>query len=444
MTSYELKNATRARTVMRDEEGPWYTLDNAAIIMPAVANERGTSVYRIGMDLDHPIKVDELSRALASITPRFPYYHVELRRGFFWYYFKPSSRPLVPVSDEGYPCMGLDMHKRGTQLMRVRIRGRSLACELSHILADGYGSVIFVKALLLEYFRLLGTPAGRADMGFDLEALPDAEEYEDAYHRFFKPGVPIPDPLPRVFHLPSRLLPPGQYRVITAEFPMDGLVALAKSHGASVTEFMAAVYLESLISLRETLPAAKLRKANPLVSLEIPVNLRRFHPTRTMRNFSLFVLPTIDTRLGPWTLESLTSYVRHFMAIYNDPRHMARQISRNAGGGRNLAVRLVPLRIKDFFARLLFDSLGEGLISGLFSNLGNMQLPPEIAPHVTAMNMLGAPSPSLKTHAAMVSWKGTVYLSFGSLAESRELERIFLSRLASLGLALRVRCGMDR
>jgi hypothetical protein len=41
-------------TRREDEQGEWYALDNAAIIMPAVANEITTSLFRFEAELDAP------------------------------------------------------------------------------------------------------------------------------------------------------------------------------------------------------------------------------------------------------------------------------------------------------------------------------------------------------------------------------------------------------
>lgn len=443
MTKIEYHNARQAQTAHYDESGAWYKLDNAAIIMPAVTNRRTTSLFRIAFELDHPVRVRELSAALEKLSLRFPYLAVELHQGFFWNYFQPLKHPLRMSLDSGYPCMDFDLRKKGSQLVRVRVVRNSIACEFSHVLTDGSGGLIFVKALLVEYFRLLGLNPTLTELDFDPDSEPDPEEYEDAYQRFYKPGTPIPKPLPKVYHLRSPLLPPNQYRVTVGEIALDELLAQARSHKASITEFLSGVYLESLLRIRAAQPAAALRCSKPYISLEMPVNMRKFFPTKTLRNFSLFILPTIDTRLGPWSLDELISYVRRYMAMEHDPRYISQQISRNAGGGRKLAVRLIPLFVKNFFARLLFVVLGEALISGLLSNLGAVSLPQEIQAHVKSLSLVGAPSRTLKTHASFLSWNDTLYVAFGSLATSRELERLFFSRLASLGMGVRVHSNME-
>lgn len=180
-----------------------------------------------------------------------------------------------------------------------------------------------------------------------------------------------------------------------------------------------------------------------MAAVEIPVNMRRFYPSRTLRNFTLFILPAVDLRLGPYTFEELVRIVHHRVALENEEREIARQISRNAGGGRKLLVRLVPLVLKNFFARMLYDSLGEGLITGLLTNLGSMTLPAPLDEKVRRFEFVPAPSRSLKTNAALCSWKGELHVTFGSRARSREVERRFFSVLSSIKLRARIECDAD-
>lgn len=437
--THEARNAKRARTGFSDQTGPWYKLDNAATIMPAVTTRRNTTLFRLSVTLDHPVKLVELEGALEKTVSRFPYFLVSLRRGFFWYYFQPLTVPVRPISDLGQPCVGHDIRVPGAPLFRVRLRDRTIACEFSHVLTDGTGGTTFLRVLLVEYFRRCGTVSEVSDLGFSLDGFPDPEEYEDAYHRFYKPGVPVPSALPQVFHLESPLIPHPGYRVISGVIPLDAVLAQAKARHVSMTEFLAAVYIESLLAIRASYVERK-KRVRPVISLEIPINMRRFYPTKTLRNFSLFILPSVDSRLGAWTLEQLVSYVHHYMGIENDERRIATQISRNAGGSRKLVVRMIPLFIKDFFARILFVALGEGLVSGFLSNLGPLILPPEISGHVERVDFVGAPSQGIGTHASIVSLNGNLYLGFGSLLQSRDLERLFFSRLAALGLPVHVDC----
>jgi len=449
-----VKNANihMSRTGFYDETGPWYVLDNAGIIMPAVSNSVATSLFRISADLDRPVKLSALQGALDHCARRFPYFVVELRRGFFWYYLEPHGRRLRVEADSRSPSQNYNINKKGRCLFRVRARGNRIACEFSHALTDGTGGIRFFKNLLVEYFSIGAASQGErptAAQGepepcdsdlYRMDAVADHREYEDAYNKYFTQEYPKPAKLPRAFHIHSPQLPHFEYRITCGILPLDQAMDMARSLGATVTEFLAAVFLDALQDLWLALPPAQRRK-RPRLAVEIPVNMRKFYPTKTNRNFSLFVLVTQDMRLGRRDFAEIVSRAHLQMRFETDVRTIAQQISRNVSGARKLAVRLVPLVVKDFFAKLLFSALGEDLVSGFVSNLGAVSLPEGVAEHVERLDFLPAPSPYNKTSASVVSWGGRLYINFGSLAQSRELERLFFTRLRALGLPVKIECN---
>jgi NRPS condensation-like uncharacterized protein len=437
------RNKKKSRTGFVDEDGAWYILDNAATIMPAASNRVNSSLFRVSATLDAPVHLPSLEAALARTVRRFPYFALELHRGFFWYYLEPHTAPIHVVADAESPCQDFNVNKKGTCLLRVRAQGRRVACEFSHTLTDGTGGFRFLKNLLAEYFRLRGVEANGADPDlYDLDARPDPEEYEDSYNRYFSGQYPIPEACKRAFQIRSPLLEPFNYRVTTGIVPVAPALELAKSYGATLTELVTAVFIDAFQSMYFDLPERERRRRSPFAAIEVPVNMRKFYPTKSNRNFSLFVLITQDFRLGRRDFREIVERAHHQMRFEVDERNIARQISRNVGGTRNMAVRLVPLVLKDFFARMLFSALGESLISSFISNIGAVSLPEGPAEHVERFDFFPAPSLTTLTNASMLSWKGNLYIGFGSLARSRELERLVLTRLRKLGLPVKVECNL--
>jgi hypothetical protein len=440
-------NLRKSRTGFQDETGTWYALDNAGTIMPAVSNSVATSLFRISAELDEAVNLADLEAALAAVSARFPYFAVDLKRGLFWYYLEPHQGPLRVEADTDSPSQAYDINRRGRCLFRVRAKGGRIACEFSHALSDGTGGMRLFKNLLVEYFRRRGVgapPPGEApdpDL-YDLGARPDPEEYEDAYNRHFSEEYPVPERLPRAFHIKCPQLPRHRYRITCGIVPLAPALAKAKEYGASITEMFAAAFLEALQEIWLAAPPAELRRQRPHLSVEIPVNMRKFFPTKSNRNFSLFVLVTQNMKLGKRDFPEMVERAHHQLRYEIDSRNIARQISRNVSNSRKMAVRLVPLVLKDFFAPFLFNAFGEDLLSGFISNIGPASLPAAVAERVRRFDFIPAPSVYNKTNASVVSWKGNLYINFGSLARSRELERLFFRRLVSLGLPVRIECNM--
>jgi len=437
------KNLKHSITKFGKGAAIYWTLDNAAIIMPAVSSERRTFLFRLSASLDHPIVFSAMNRAFKRVCRRFPYFLVHLRRGFFWYYLQPVTQLPELEPDFGPANIGMSLKDKNRFLFRVRLRGNRIACEFSHILTDGTGAMIFLRTLVTAYFNELGVKAEPDSLPewINLDEEPFQEEYEDAYQRFYKSSIPKVKNKPLAYHIKSELLPPGQYRVICGMIPVAELSLKAKTFGVSINDILVAAYFSALYKLRKSelskTPVLG-KKPKPLLSVEVPINLRKFYKTRTMRNFTLFALPSMDARFGEMDFEKLVKRVHYLMRLKGDEASMAIQIQRNAGSTRNLLVRMTPLVIKDFFARILFNRLGEGMMSGLISNIGPVSLPKELESHVKRIDFIGAPSTIMKTGASAISWNGMLYISFHSLAKSTELEKLFFRCLASLGLHIKV------
>ncbi|HEY9054299.1 MAG TPA: hypothetical protein VIO60_05715 [Rectinemataceae bacterium] len=437
------RNRRFSRTGHFDEAGAWYSLDNAGIIMPAVADRTNTTLFRIEAILSSDLDPPALAEALKRVASRFPYFDVVLKRGFFWYYLDHGVSVLKLLPDESDPCQGWNINEKGRSLVRILFSGRRIACEFSHALTDGYGGLCFVKSLIVEYCRILGVEPG-IGLGegafsdiLDPSAKPDPTEWEDAYHRFFPGRLPPPEPNPRAWHIGGETLPKGRYRIIVGSLELDPLVKESKRRGVTLTEFLSAVYLDALQDLWF---ASSARKREHFISLEIPVNLRRYFSTKSLRNFSLFILLRENLLLGRRDFEELVKRAHYQMRLENDIKSISRQIARNAGGARHPLVRAIPLFVKDFFARILFAKLGETMLSGFLSNLGKVELPPAIEPFVESFVFIPAPSSTTLVNAAAVAYKDKLTISFGSLASSREMERLFFSKLRSLGFVASVRC----
>jgi len=447
-TDHQRRNKNRASLHFNDEGGSWYALDNAAIIMPAVSSGAATYLFRISATLQAPVFLPALEAALARVARRFPYFVVQLGKGFFWHYLEAARKPLRVEADGRSPCQDFDMHRKGTILMRVRARRSTIACEFSHIITDGTGGMRFLKNLLAEYFRILEPALPGLDPTalavdpdfYDLDEPPQADEMEDSYNLHYPEGFPFPPKEAGAWHIDGSFLPEGEYRTITASIPLEASLGAARHHGVSLTEFLAAVYFEAL---QELWLGTRPRPRRSHLAVEIPVNMRAFIPSRTSRNFSLMVHPAIDMRLGRRELPELISTVHHQARNETTERNLKRHIARNVLGGRAAYVRLLPLGLKSFLMRSFYEYFGMGRISGELSNLGPVRMPEALAGRIAHFDLVIAPLRAIRSGAALLSWAGELRITFSSLIAERELERRFFVRLQSLGLPVKVECNFE-
>jgi len=413
---------------------PWFSLDHAAVIYPPTINARTTAFFRLQVVVDEPVDIDRLAQAIRAINRRLPYYHVELRRGFFWYYFERNRGPLAPIADSKYPMQMPEAGIPGAHLYRVRVHRNRIALEISHIITDGSGGMILLKTLLGEYFRLSGLDVHYGDGVLDPAGGPEPGEWEDSFARYSVPGTPAPPMEQPAWHIPGAILPLGQLRITTGRLPVQAALAAAKNHAATLTEYMAAQYLAVLQEIQEAELAGASRFRRLPIKLEIPANMRLLFPSVTMRNFSLFLTPQLDTRLAHYSFDEILRLVQSQMTLGMHRGELTRIITRNVEASRSMLVRTLPLPLKNVLMRTLSQIYGDRLFSGVLSNLGRASLPEPIASRVRSLDMLVNCTPTIKTSASMISHGDVLSISFGSLCDRNDVEHLFFTRLVKAGL----------
>ncbi|MCU7552642.1 hypothetical protein OCK74_26215 [Chitinophagaceae bacterium LB-8] len=413
----------------------WLRLDNAAKIYPAVQDMELTSVFRIAVELKARIKAKQFIETVHTIENRFPYYKVKLKAGFFWYYLEHHNLQIAVEVDHEIPCRAFDKNEL---MFRVLVKENRISVEFSHILTDATGAFEFLKTLLLVYLEKCNVLLPTNLPFYHPEENPSKEEYEDAYSRYFKKLDSPLIKIPKAFHLPFHIYKPPRFDVITAIIPLDIIIKKAKEYEVSLTEYLTAVYLYSLQDIYDQLTSFKKRRSIKIIRIEVPVNLRKMYPTKTMRNFSLYVMPGLDLRLGHYSFEEIVKVVYHQMQLETDKKLISKMIARNVGGEKNPFIRGIPLFIKSFVLSKLY-ALGTRQYSGVVTNLGKINFSPEINALINKFIFIPPPPNNiLKVNCGTVGFDNKLVLCFGNITTSKELERRFFKFLTAQGIPVKL------
>jgi NRPS condensation-like uncharacterized protein len=157
-----------------------------------------------------------------------------------------------------------------------------------------------------------------------------------------------------------------------------------------------------------------------------------------MRNFSLFVSPELDERMGSYSFPETVARVHHLMRAQADPRELGVQIARNVAAELNPIVRAVPLVLKDKYLSFLHHRFGDNVYSGILSNLGRVELPETMEEHVQRIGFCLGPNPVIKKDCAVMSYRDELSVAFTSTIENRELEHRFFTHLLGEGVPVTV------
>lgn len=199
----------------------------------------------------------------------------------------------------------------------------------------------------------------------------------------------------------------------------------------SITVYLVAIYMFVLQEIFEEQIRKKKIWRRKKLRIQVPVDLRNIFPSKSMRNFTLFVLPEIDVRLGHYTFDEIVKSVYHQMQLETDMKLIHKNISRNVRSEKKIYIRGIPLFLKSLILRLKYYSLGTKQYSGVLTNLGNIDLPDETCRMVDYF-ILTPPPPNkmLKLNCGVAGFGDKLVLSFGNVTKSMEFEKKFLQFLS--------------
>lgn len=416
----------------------WLKLDNAAKLFPAIMSDNLTSVFRITASLKEPVKYSVIKEAVAITAKRFPYFNVSLGSGLFWHFLEFNDQiPRIQVEEE-IPCTAFAVKRRNEPLYRVIIKGNRISVEFIHILTDGGGGLEYLKSLLYTYLTIKGTKINSHGELLLPGTTVSAEEFEDGYNKYFK-RLPPPSRLVKAWHLPFNLNEKPRLRVLRADIDTGEILGMARKLNVSVTEYFVSVYLFSLYEIFISSGSKTREKIKKVLRIEVPVNMRNKFPCRTMRNFTLFIMPEIDLRLGNYTFEEILQSVHHQMQIGADIKQISRFLSSNVSKEKLFIIRIMPLFIKKMATSAIYKELGSKRMTGLVTNLGLVTLPGNMGDMIDSFEFIPAPpDPEVKVNIGLISFNDRFRIFFSNITKSNELERRILKHLANTGIHVKI------
>lgn len=413
----------------------WYKLDLSAIVYPTLQRRDFSSVYRLSVMLKEKIDPVLLQTALDRTLPRFPTYKVAIRKGLFWRYLEPNNRPGPYVlEDIKNPCMPMPFKGSNRYLIRVYYYDRRISLEAHHSLGDGTGGMCLLQTLTAVYLGLLGHPVKPEGFVLDIDSAPDPEELEDAYMRYANAQFCPPRPAEKTYRVRGTKEPFYTLNIIDGILSVQEVMAVAKRYHASITEYLNAVLLYALLQKQNADFHIRLRP----VRIAMPVNLRRFFPSKTLRNFITMVYPSIDPRLGEYQFEEIVEHIHHYMRYYINDKFLRGDITTNAATQRNPLIRVVPLFIKDLVVRTFYTRVQDKNSSAGLTNMGALHVPPDMKPFIERFDIYMGQPFSSRTNCAIISYEDVLTINFASSIVEADVERYFFRKLVQDGIHVKI------
>jgi len=404
-----------------------YAVDSVSILFLSLMRREHTNCFRFSLELNAPICPETLQQAVNVIWQRFPSVVGCIQPGFFHYRQVPMAAPPKVQPDPGL-LLTMSREELENRAFRVYHQGNAVSIEVFHVLTDGFGAITTLLTLISEYLRLKeGIAIPVSETILDAREAPSEKETEDSY---------LALATEKPWHLPSRFsyLPPKpedtdwHTRATTARFETKRLLAAAHRYGVTLNTLLAAVMARTLMDMQLRSSA---RKIMP-VRIMVPVNLRRMFGSRSLRNFSLYGLPTMEPEDRKLSLAELCrSYDAQLKAHFSREK-MAAMSSYNVRLQNAWYFRMLPWKLKAAAMRLGYRFFGESNSSLTLTNLGVVKLPEVMEPYVRDVQLYMTPRAGVPYGCTILSFGDKLTVNVSKFTDDTQLEECFFGELEAL------------
>ena len=374
------------------------------------------SNFRYGATLDKAVDPALLLKSAEIVLPAYPNFRTKIVKGFFWHKMRANDAPLIVKEDDRPPLSPLRDEDTNGYPFRLAYKGDEIVLEVFHALTDGNIGARFLSDLLSVYTALTdGAPALTPESDLNVEDAFIKNARKHGRHK-----ISLSDYNGKsVVALGKK----GNYAehptLLTERIDIENVKARAAAAEVTVTEYITAAYICAVLA-DEPAPLKK-----PL-ALFVPVNLRRFFPSKTMKNFVCFERIIVEKGASDYSFEAILPLVKQQFREKITAARMQDHIDDVVKCLGSPLLKAVPLFLKIFFFKVVKKLLNKVRQTAILSNVGVFRLSEEAARHVKDVRFHLNIGPNAPVNVAVLSYNGAcnVNVTFG-LKESPIPERFF-------------------
>lgn len=399
-----------------------FPVDNASILFLSLIRPYHTNTFRFSIKLRRPICPEALQEAVNRIHPRFPSIVAGVQKSFFHYLQVAAVQPPKVQPDPGMlkPMSREELHNCA---FRVYYQNTIISIELFHALTDGSGAIVVLTALAQEYLRITGDDVNPAPLGEpqDFEVVDSYPDMADA----------APRPLPSRFaYQPPR--PVGadwKVRVSSLVLDTKPLLDAAHRYGVTLNTLLTSVLASTVMQMQVNEHGTKHLKP---VRIMVPVNLRKMAGSRTLRNCSLYSLPTMEGHQHTLPLAELCNVIGDQMRQQLSRESLSGMVSYNVRMQRAWLFRMLPWELKSTVLRIGYRFFGESNSSLTLTNLGLIRLPENLQPHIQDFQCFMTPRMGSPYGCTIMSFGDKITLNMSHFCPKNELGELFFRNIKAV------------
>lgn len=407
----------------------WRRLDNSAKIFPLSTGKKYSTVFRLSAVLKEKVQPKILEEALNQTLENYQSFQVKMKAGFFWYYLEHNSKPPIVEEERDYPCKYINARYNNNYLFKVTYFENKVNIDIFHSLTDGNSGTTFFKEMIYTYLELLHPEVLKEERRIRKIEYNTEDSYMKNYDKKAKSNASGK----KAYVLKGKKIKLGAISAIHQIINLEDLKKESKKHEATITQYLTAVLMYAIYE--ENYRKAKGKKP---IKICIPVNLKKFFPSKTMSNFFSYI--TVEAQMKKEqldTFEKILDFVKKDFQARLTEEEIMKTMSTNVKIGNNPLIRLVPLAIKKVIVRLSYIEIRK-YTTTTFSNIGRIGIIGKYKDYIDYFFMLIAPEPVEKIKCSSCTFENKMVFTFTSILQNNQIEKRFYEFLRNKGMKIEI------
>mgnify|MGYP005782426899 CR=1 FL=1 len=393
----------------------WYRLDNAAKIFPPSKNKYDSKIFRFTVSLVENVDKDILNVALTKTLQEYPIFRSVLKRGLFWYYLEESNIKPVVVEEHLRPCSKFDTGL----LFQVTYYKKRINLEVNHALTDGTGTLMFLKTLVVNYLE----EKYKINSKEAINKASIKESSNDSFRKYYTGKIKKSITSSKIaYKIKDEKYVENRLKIIEGIVDVNSLLKLAKKYNVTLTVYLVSLLIKCIGESMEL----KARK-KPIV-VTVPVNLRNYYPSYTVRNF--FNAVNISFKYNGEDIANIIKVVNEEFKRNLTKENVENKMNNMAKLEDIFILRLIPIFIKDLVLRYAYK-FTENYATMTLSNIGIIDIPEVYQKYIDYFDVFISTS---KIQLCMCSYLNKMLLTFTSQFVNSEIEKNFFRYLTAEGI----------
>lgn len=425
----------------------WRKLDNSAKIFPLSAGKKYSTVFRLSAVMKEKVNPSLLEKAVNITLEKYSSFKVKMKYGFFWYYLEENNKVPIIEEENNYPCKYIEPSKNNDYLFKVTYFDTKINIDIFHALTDGGSGTVFFREIIYTYLELLHPTVFNSN-----ERLVRKIDFntEDSYLKNYIKNSKGNSSSKRAYILKGKKIKLGAISAIHEIIDMSDLKKECEKYNATVTQYLTAVLIYSIYEANY-----KKNKSKKPIKVCIPVNLKKYFPSKTMSNFFSYI--TLEANMKSlvqnseekkeqknsnkdeinFLFENIIEFVKNDFKQKLTEEEIIKTMSANVKLGTNLFIKVIPLELKKAIVRLSYLEIRK-YTTITFSNIGRIGIIGKYKDYIDEFLMLIAPEPVEKIKCSGCTFENKMSFTFTSILNDNNIEKTFYNFLKNRGIKVKV------